>query len=124
MQKLKYYFNRFILRKTRDRRRYLRKPLSLKVTNQQSGFFTYYVSIDISAGGMFLRAEEPLPVGTRLDLEFNLPGDDIAVRTAAEVVRIVAPSLDLERPSGMGIRFLDITKEQRKDIEKFVNQTL
>jgi type IV pilus assembly protein PilZ len=119
---LKYYIRRLIFGKASDRRRHLRKPLSLKVTNQKSGFFTYYISSDISVGGMFLRADEPLPVGTMLDLEFTLPRSAHTIRTSAGVVRIVAPSPELTYPSGMGIRFHDLKPEDRDEIEKFVNQ--
>ena len=112
--------NRFIFRKPRDRRLYFRKPLSLKVTNQQSGMFSYYTSKDISAGGMFLKAEEPPPVGTKLHLEFTLPPGSSPIRTSAVVVRVVVHSQGRDVTTGMGIRFTDLKKKDREHIEKFV----
>ena len=106
----------------RDQRKYPRKPFQVKVTNQKSGFFTYFLSNDISAGGMFLQAEEPLPKGTPLDLKFTLPNSDQPLRVAAEVVRVVPPSPDPAQPSGMGIRFLKPTEDFRRQIQEFVDR--
>ncbi len=122
MKPLKYYIRKLVFGKARNRRHHLRKPLSLKVTNQKSGFFTYYISSDISAGGMFLRADEPLSVGTMLDLEFTLPKGDHTIRTSAEVVRIAATLQESAYPSGMGICFHGLKPEDRAEIEKFINQ--
>jgi type IV pilus assembly protein PilZ len=124
MKPLRYYFRKIFLRESQERRRHLRKPISLKVTNQQSGFFTYYISTDISAGGMFLRAEEPLLKGTMLDLEFSLPNSSNSIQTSAEVVRSVTPSPDSSRESGMGIRFISINEKDREEIDSFVKQTI
>lgn len=106
----------------REKRKHPRKPLQIKVTNLQSGFFTYYISTDISAGGMFLQAEEPLPAGTPLDLQFSLPSSDQPLQVAAEVVRVIPAAPGSNSPSGMGIRFLHLPEAARQVIHEFIEQ--
>ena len=104
----------------REKRKNPRKPFQVKVTNLHSGFFTYYRSRDISAGGMFLEAAEPLPAGTPLDLQFTLPGASEPVTVSAEVVRAVPAAPDGSRPLGMGIRFRNLPADLRRRIKEFV----
>jgi len=104
----------------RDKRKSPRKPFQIKVTNLKSGFFTYYLSSDISAGGMFLQTQEPLPKGTPLDLQFSLPNRNQPLKFQAEVVRVVPPSPDSPLPSGMGIRFVNLAEDIRRQIREFV----
>lgn len=122
LDKWKRWFKAKLGPPQREKRRHPRKPLQIKVTNQKSGFFTYYISTDISAGGMFLCAEEPLPVGTPLDLQFMLPSYPQPVRLDAEVVRIVPAGAGPNLPSGMGVRFLHPPEPIRKMLREFVEQ--
>jgi len=108
--------------KQRDKRKYPRKPLQVKVTNLRSGLFTYFLSNNISAGGMFLKAEEPLPQGTPLELQFSLPNNDQPIQARAEVVRVAPPSSDPRLPSGMGLRFINLPESTRRLIQEFVEQ--
>jgi hypothetical protein len=57
---------------------------------------------DVSLHGMLVRTSNPLPVGTRLGFEFNLPGDRHPIQGEAEVVRHTAPQIG-EVP-GMGLK--------------------
>jgi hypothetical protein len=79
-----------------EKRKYTRVPLSVKVTYLNSGSFSYYHASNISIGGMFIKANEPLPVGSPLALKDPYP-------------------------SGMGLRFTEISKEARRAVEAFVN---
>jgi len=106
----------------RDKRKAPRKPFQVKVFNLKSGFFTYFLSSDISAGGMFLQAEEPLPQGTLLEIQFTLPNSDQPLRVTAEVVRVVLPAPAPAPPSGMGLRFVKPTDDVRRQIQEFVEK--
>lgn len=66
---------------------------------------------DISVGGAFLDARTTLPVGTRARLRFRL--DEQEIEVVAEV-RYSAPGF------GMGLRFLDLTENDRRVIQSFV----
>ncbi len=64
-------------------------------------------SQNISAGGMFVTGA-PLPPGTRVRLEVGDPPDSFAVEGVVVHAAKVVPPLDKARPSGMGVRFLQV----------------
>lgn len=68
---------------------------------------------DISVGGMFIETDQPMPVGSRLNLRFNLEGQDPITVAAAEVTYQVGRM-------GMGVQFVDVTPEDLKRIESYV----
>ncbi len=68
---------------------------------------------DLSVTGAFIDSMTELPVGARVNLKFTLPTGAIAV--AAEVVHSM-PHF------GMGVRFLDLSEEQRAAIERIVHE--
>ncbi|MBN2495674.1 MAG: PilZ domain-containing protein [Deltaproteobacteria bacterium] len=67
-----------------------------------------YWSKNLSAGGVFLLAEEPLPEETRVSLELYLPGLQTAVSAEGEVVW-----QQRQDPAGFAVRFLDISQAAR-----------
>lgn len=106
-----------------DARKYPRVALSVKVTNQQSGVFSYYQATNISLGGMYLKADEPLPSGTPLDLAFSLP-EMKQINVRAIVARVhKANGNGSPHPSGMGIKFTDLHGEARGAIDSFVRKS-
>jgi hypothetical protein len=66
---------------------------------------------DLSATGAFLDSMNPLPPGTRLALRFMAGPRE--VRVAAEVVHLM-PQF------GMGVRFLELSGEDRAAIEALI----
>lgn len=68
---------------------------------------------DLSVTGAFIDSMTELPVGTHVNLRFSLPTGPVNV--PAEVVHSM-PHF------GMGVRFLDLSEEQRGAIEKIVHQ--
>ncbi len=80
-------------------------------------FFTGIMH-DISSGGIFLSTDQMLPVGTRLHLSFLI--DPRRVETHAEVCwqRPAAPGVE----PGVGLRFIDISAEDRDLIEFYIRQ--
>jgi len=109
-----------------DRRKYARVPITVKATNPQSGSFSYYQATNISEGGMFLKAQEPLLPGAELDLEFVLPGENSETRLMlkSQVVRTQNNMNGSPFPSGMGIRFVDPSEDCRKAIDWFVRMNV
>ncbi|HMM22662.1 MAG TPA: PilZ domain-containing protein [Selenomonadales bacterium] len=70
---------------------------------------------DLSAGGLRYRSRFPIPVGTRLDLVFQLA--DRKVRATVEVVR----SLKTENGGyNVGCQFVSINPVAQEDIIRFV----
>ena len=68
---------------------------------------------DVSASGAFIDSLNPVPVGSRMTLKFTLPTGGVVVN--AEVVHSM-PQF------GMGVRFLDLSEEQRRRIERAVEE--
>jgi uncharacterized protein (TIGR02266 family) len=78
-----------------------------------TGQLTEYVD-DLSNGGVFLRCDDPLPIGTRVELRFSILTDDIEIiEGIGEVVRHQGGA----RP-GMGIRFVSLTDASRSTVDR------
>jgi uncharacterized protein (TIGR02266 family) len=76
------------------------------------------VAAEISGGGLFMRTAAVLPEGSLLTLRLALPGLAAAFTVLGRVVRTVKGSL--LNPSGMGIRFVDISPSARRSIHDYV----
>ena len=59
---------------------------------------------NISSGGMFIRTDDRLPVGSRITVDVTFP-DGAEHAVGAEVVRI--QHAEGKNPAGLGVRFLD-----------------
>lgn len=82
-------------------------------TNFWSGY-----SEDVSEGGLFVATYTPHPIGTQLEVTFELPTGH-AIRTRGEVRWTRETQESGPRP-GMGIRFLELSAEDLVAIRKFV----
>lgn len=80
-------------------------------------FFTG-IMMDLSTGGLFLSTEQMLPLGTRLHLSFLI--DTRRVEGHAEVCWVRKGASGVE--PGMGLRFLDVSAEDRDLIEFYIRQ--
>ena len=101
-------------RRLGDRRRWHRIPVHLWA-EASDGDATYFnQAADLSAGGVFVAAPIPLPVGTVVNLRFDAPGGG-----EIEVKGVVVNVGDDGEP-GMGVRFSDLTAEAKQAIEDMV----
>ncbi|MFH1263340.1 MAG: TIGR02266 family protein [Pseudomonadota bacterium] len=68
---------------------------------------------NLGAGGLFLRTDHPKPVGTKIRFEFLVRdgGEKIA---GSGIVQWV--NNDPDGPPGMGIKFVELNDEGRKEI--------
>ena len=104
-----------------ERRQYPRVNLVTRVTHILSDTFHYYYSRDLSLGGIFLETKKPYAVGSRLILDFTLPGMEGRLRTEGDVVRVVKPDLEaLDQTSGMGISFTKISEESLTKLKNYL----
>ena len=75
----------------------------------------------ISGGGLFIESQAPLPVGTKLAMEFSLPEKTMEWLSAKGIVAWVCPKADQYTFSpGMGVRFTEVTSEIRERILELV----
>jgi uncharacterized protein (TIGR02266 family) len=81
-------------------------------------FISEYVS-DISRSGVFIRSDDPLPVGTKVDLRFTVIDEDFeTIEGIGEVTRVVPP--DTGAPPGMGVVFVELTKSSQTLVERLL----
>jgi len=81
-------------------------------------FITEYVS-DLSYSGAFIRTDDPLPVGTKVDLRFTVIVEDFeSIEGIGEVVRVVPPGQS--EPPGMAVVFTELTDYSKKLIERLI----
>jgi uncharacterized protein (TIGR02266 family) len=92
---------------------------------ESSGQGCYFQrSANLSAGGIFLEKTIPHPIGTVVQLEFTLPGDDQPIKVAAEIVNALARPRQPQEGSGdalgMGLKFLALETSQAERIERLI----
>ena len=74
--------------------------------------------INISRSGLLIETNEPFAVGTKLSLDFSLPGNNKKIKVKAMIVRLTKA----RRPdfTGFGINFSDLEEKYRNAIESFI----
>jgi len=103
-----------------ERRRADRADLVVRVDYQTVDEFFSEFARNINEGGLFVESETPHPLGTRVDLQFQLPGSDEPVQVSGAVVRTSPGSAD--EPPGMGIVFDDLDSQTRQRIDELVRR--
>jgi uncharacterized protein (TIGR02266 family) len=76
--------------------------------------------LNVSMGGMFLRATRPLPPGTRIDLELRIVGEQGPLRGTGEVMWSRETATQDGAPSGMGLRFVGLDPKACDVISRLV----
>jgi type IV pilus assembly protein PilZ len=86
------------------RRAHRRVRLALQVSYRTAGAFLVSYTVDLSRGGLYLETPEPLPEGTHLELQVDVPGIPEDIRLRGIVVwRQTQPQGG--HPAGMGVQF-------------------
>lgn len=103
-----------------DRRRHERFDVEVQVDYRSGDNFLFSYIQNISEMGIFIRSDNPLPVGTRLELRFR-PEDGTSLELSGMVVWVnpVRPIGENINP-GMGVRFDDLTPESRERLVELV----
>ena len=102
---------------TVDRRIETRQTVNLDFASVDE-FINEYVS-NISRSGVFIKSDDPLPVGTRVTLKFTVIMDDLeTIEGVGEVVRTInkAPTVQ----AGMGVVFISLTGYSRQLVERIL----
>jgi uncharacterized protein (TIGR02266 family) len=105
-----------------DKRAKLRAPLMIKKIRLDDGekvFFGY--STNLSCSGLFISTVNPAEPGSRFQIEVPLPAPiNRDVRCQCETIwkRSYSPKSPYE--PGMGLRFIDLSDEDKKEIENWV----
>ena len=107
-----------------DRRLHERYPATAIAVDYSSGenFLFSYLS-NISEMGIFIRTDDPLPVGTELKLRFG----DVSMNGSGplQLTGVVTWVNPVRTPggspnAGMGVKFLELSPEQREAVVELV----
>ena len=101
----------------------VRVTAQIKVRFQSVDDLAERLTLDISAGGMFVRNDNPPPIGEEVQLVFSLPGEDappLACR-ALVVRRITLEEARFTgRVAGAGVQFLDANDSFREQLDAWL----
>lgn len=101
-----------------DRRRFERAEVVVQIEYSTIDDLFSEFTRDINEGGLFIETEDPLALGTIVDLQFLLPGSSDPIKAAAEIVRLSDGS-DGE-PVGMAVEFDSLPADARKRINELI----
>lgn len=108
-----------------NNREHARIPTSLEV--DYSTYTPYHIRriTNISKGGVFIRTQEIIPVGTVLDISFQLPNRSTPIKSKVKVMWTYRqPSTVNLNSSGMGVQFVEVAAKDVRDIQEFINQSI
>jgi len=96
-----------------------RLPRESRVTiNKEFGSFDAFIEeyvTNISRSGAFVRRDDPLEVGTEIDLKFTVIMDDIeTIEGVGKVVRVQ------DNPPGMGVVFTTVSQYSQHLLERLL----
>jgi len=98
-----------------DRRSADRIDVTWSVDCETEETFLYANITNISEVGIFVRTNDPLEVGTRVTLKFAPPGTHEPLVLTGQVAWINPIRVLASNPNpGMGIRFIDLTRDNRE----------
>jgi uncharacterized protein (TIGR02266 family) len=102
-----------------ERRTSARLPIEMWVEELTDGSQVFRRAGNLSRGGMHLDHTIPIPVGTRVRLRFTLPGDNIPIVVASEIVSIATNNV-----LGMGVKFIDVEPTTQNRIDAYLLRAL
>lgn len=105
-----------------EKRRFARTALSLLVQYRFNTFedFLAEYSVNLSAGGIFIRTDQPKPEGSIIYLQFSLKDGSRLIEGMGRVVRVNPPGV-AGRVAGMGIEFLNFDEDSTQLIAEIVS---
>jgi uncharacterized protein (TIGR02266 family) len=85
-------------------------------------FFKSYIA-NLGEGGLFIRTTKNVPVGSLLDLEFNLPDSNQKINTKGEVAWTRPQDRSTEKmPLGIGIQFIDMNPKDKEMLKNYITK--
>ena len=106
-----------------ENRVYPRAKLKWIVLFKVDGKVIEGVTKDISVSGAYVCCAKPLRLNEVVDMVIKAPDKSLSVKAEVVWSNIYGPDDDIN-PRGMGVRFLEISGEDRKVIAKAVMQHL
>ena len=98
------------------------KSLSLSFKDRHS-FIKAYTG-NISKGGLFIKTERPLKEGEKFLLKMQLPDLSEPIKLDCEVAWTREQSETEKRPSGMGVKFCEMSKQDSQILNRYVQTSI
>ena len=102
----------------------VRVPLSLNVNFESRGEVRKCLMKNLSAGGIFVATESPLPIGTPFNVRIRIEKAGEEVELPGEVVTVGVTANLAEKANGMGIRFVNLSEAQQQLVARFAEEAM
>ena len=107
-------------------RRHDRVPKKFRISYSSAKAFTKSYLLNIGKGGVFIKTTKPLKKGEKTVLKMVLPDGGKELEVTGEVIwsseKKHRTSLG-EHPPGMGVRFVDLSAEDKERIDRILRQS-
>jgi type IV pilus assembly protein PilZ len=104
-----------------ERRSNDRIPVAWPLDYQNGENFLYSYMTNISSMGLFVHSKSPLAVGTKIQLSFAPPNEELFILNG-EVAWVNPWREGSDNPNpGMGVRFVDLSDEQRERLVALIH---
>ncbi len=108
----------------RDTREHLRVPVMLRTQYRVEGKYRNENLTVLGEGGCFISTSEVFPVGTSLDMIIHAGDGGELFKVLARVVWSSLACVSPPPEPGMGVSFIDLTQEQRQQLNQMVDVEL
>jgi type IV pilus assembly protein PilZ len=106
-----------------ERRASPRADILVRVNYQNVDSLFSEFARNINDGGIFVETETPQPIGTNVELQFKLPGEDEPIEVVGNVVRSVsADQAGSDEVAGMAIEFENLGSDVRQQINEIIQK--
>lgn len=95
---------------------------TLSLTYKDRKAFIQAYTGDVSAGGLNIRTEKPLPKGYVFNLKLQIPAREEPIPIKAEVAWVKEKDPDApEKPGSMGVKFCEISEKDYQFLKEYVS---
>jgi uncharacterized protein (TIGR02266 family) len=98
----------------------IRIPRSLSLTYRDRQSFITSYSTNIGSGGLFIKTEKPFPNGEKFLINLQLPDIPEPLKINCEVVWARAQGEDERKPPGMGVKFSEMSLNDRQMLQRYL----
>ena len=111
-------------RQVADKQSSLRVPVRLRVEFTDRGSLRQYLMTNISRGGVFIATENPLPIGTSLELRIRVGDPDQLIAVRGEVASVNTGADMKSEEHGMGVRFVSLSDEDEAVVKELYGRAM
>jgi uncharacterized protein (TIGR02266 family) len=102
----------------------VRVPLALNVKLDSGGDVRECRMTNLSAGGLFIATDSPLPAGTPFNVRIRIESTGEEIELPGEVITVEVSADLAEEERGMGIRFVDLDEVQREQVTELYEHAI